>query len=832
MATDYVVRLTGQDNLSGTIKKVKQSLTEVGGSTDKLDLITQKFQKIESSTAPLKKKIRDLKNLMAQMNLDGLSNTDIFSKMAQQAGTYADAIADASTATTAFANDNFKLQAMAQGLEGLAAAGSIAAGAMGLLGSENKEVTQAILKVQSALSILNGVQAVANILNKDSALMLRLKQIRTLASTAATSSHTTALGANTAATVLNSSMTKKDTVVQNAWNMAKAIAKALLGDWTGLVLVGAGALATYAIATSDSTDKLEEQAKATDKAKELQDNYNKSVASNAANLVSKFKLLQNQWSELRTEADKTDWIKNNATEFSNLGISINDVKTAEDIFVNNTDNVVKALEARAKALAAEEGMTNAYKKYYDRMQEIDNTVEGGGRYNTVKKGSEITADEFEYLKGELNRRGVSDYNHYEYYDRQKSGYKDKYVVEGKGVDIINAKRNQEALERGKANRSAAQQELDKEIDFFADQIKQGNDKFKNVLGTAANPSSSSNKNNPKSNPNKPDKPKSQLELNREELSKVQKDVKDAISDFNSGLIDKEKLEEALKKANDYFESHNIKAFIEIEYTEDDNGFEKAAEKKQKEDKKEVKWDDEYKEGSLAYVQQQLSEKQAAIKLEIVGTEEYNQLAQEIAYLTDQEHIIQLQIDNDGIKSQVEQLEAYKARMGEISDAVGTIGNSFASLGNAVGGTAGQVMEFAGMTAQAVAQMIPQIVALIGVQEGEALAAGTASAAAMPFPANIAAIASIVATITALFASFAGSFAEGGIIGGGSLHGDRLLARVNSGEMILNSRQQASLFNALDSGINNSAAPTLEFKLKGSDICGAIRNYNSKMDKLK
>jgi hypothetical protein len=33
--------------------------------------------------------------------------------MAQKAGKYADAIRDAGTATTAFANDNFKLEAMA-----------------------------------------------------------------------------------------------------------------------------------------------------------------------------------------------------------------------------------------------------------------------------------------------------------------------------------------------------------------------------------------------------------------------------------------------------------------------------------------------------------------------------------------------------------------------------------------------------------------------------------------------------------------------------------------------------------------------------------------------
>jgi len=125
------------------------------------------------------------------------------------------------------------------------------------------------------------------------------------------------------------------------------------------------------------------------------------------------------------------------------------------------------------------------------------------------------------------------------------------------------------------------------------------------------------------------------------------------------------------------------------------------------------------------------------------------------------------------------------------------------------------------------------VALIGAKQGEALASGTASAAALPFPANIAAIASIVATITALFASFAGSFADGGIIGGsGAFHGDSMLARVNAGEMILNPMQQSNLFRALDSGGATGGMKNVEFKISGSTLKGVLKNYDSKMSKLK
>jgi len=52
---------------------------------------------------------------------------------------------------------------------------------------------------------------------------------------------------------------------------------------------------------------------------------------------------------------------------------------------------------------------------------------------------------------------------------------------------------------------------------------------------------------------------------------------------------------------------------------------------------------------------------------------------------------------------------------------------------------------------------------------------------------IAGIAAAVAVL-AMLASIMGSFANGGIVGGNSYHGDRLYARVNSGEMILNQKQ--------------------------------------------
>lgn len=95
--------------------------------------------------------------------------------------------------------------------------------------------------------------------------------------------------------------------------------------------------------------------------------------------------------------------------------------------------------------------------------------------------------------------------------------------------------------------------------------------------------------------------------------------------------------------------------------------------------------------------------------------------------------------------------------------------------------------------------------------GEALAGAAASGSSLPFPANIAAIAAAVAAVVAVIATISSlAFASGGIVPGTSYTGDRITARVNSGEMILNPRQQANLWRLANTpiAIPTTNAPTI------------------------
>lgn len=197
--------------------------------------------------------------------------------------------------------------------------------------------------------------------------------------------------------------------------------------------------------------------------------------------------------------------------------------------------------------------------------------------------------------------------------------------------------------------------------------------------------------------------------------------------------------------------------------------------------------------------------------------------------------LELHINDDGtITTSLEELEAYQERMQQTSDMLGSVGNAFGTLGDAIGGTGGAVMEFAGQTLNAAAQIIPQVLSIIGAKQAEAMASGTASAAALPFPANIAAMASIIATVVSLFASIPKAFADGGIVSGNSFHGDSMLARVNSGEMILNKQQQAALYHSLKSGgVGGSGmAGNVTFTIEGSKLKGCLNNYESKQKKIR
>ena len=454
---DYTVRFLGDDSqLSGTLKNIKGELNSTGQASSKLDQIQQRFNRIINSSAPLKKQLRDLTALMAKMNLDNMVDNDVFVTMTAKAAEMKDALGDASQAIRLMSSDTAKLDATIEGFQVLAGAAGVVTGVMGTLGTENERLQQAMLKVQSVISVMNGVQQIANALNKDSILMLRLKALQqkinnalTATSTSETAKNTASTIVNTAAGVANNSATKKGTIAQKAWNVTKAIAKALVGDFTGLLIVGAGALLTYALATGDSTDEEKKSIETKNELSRAINNMKSEVTSSVGSMMGKYYALQKAWESCKTEHQKIEFINKNKNAWQDLGVSLDNVTKTEDFYVKNTPKVTEAIKRRAEMMALMAQLQKNYEEYYSEMVALD-TVQGGGYYYPSKKkaGDKISiAEATKYgIKGLVNDPiyGVGD---------------GTVVLDEASATLYNYKKNKElnsrSLKKREANRKKA-----------------------------------------------------------------------------------------------------------------------------------------------------------------------------------------------------------------------------------------------------------------------------------------------------------------------------------------------------------------------------------------
>lgn len=128
------------------------------------------------------------------------------------------------------------------------------------------------------------------------------------------------------------------------------------------------------------------------------------------------------------------------------------------------------------------------------------------------------------------------------------------------------------------------------------------------------------------------------------------------------------------------------------------------------------------------------------------------------------------------------VEKGTGKMREGAQSIQQLGSSIAQLGSQV---QEPVINIAGTIAQAIATMV------LGYAEASKDASKLTPFGWIAFAAT--GLATLLTMIASIKSATSGSYAHGGIIPGGSYSGDRLTANVNSGEMIINRRQQLQLW---------------------------------------
>ena len=160
--------------------------------------------------------------------------------------------------------------------------------------------------------------------------------------------------------------------------------------------------------------------------------------------------------------------------------------------------------------------------------------------------------------------------------------------------------------------------------------------------------------------------------------------------------------------------------------------------------------------------------------------------------------------NEEVKMGIQTFAAF----GSIMTSIGTIADSdmFTKIGQSLSSIASQA-----------SSTISTLMALSGAQTIEGITETFSSAPPFTKIAMTAtALAGILGMVATAKSAFAGSYANGGIVPGTSYTGDKLWARVNSGERILTQQQWAGL----------TSGGTVKFVIEGSQLKGVLDNYES------
>lgn len=132
---------------------------------------------------------------------------------------------------------------------------------------------------------------------------------------------------------------------------------------------------------------------------------NKAISSSAKPLAEnlvRYRELQREWNNLKGKADEQlTWIKENQTEFGNLGVAINDANDAQIAFVSNSNAVITALREQARAAAARDLAVSQYEKIIQTELEIKQAEKEVSQYEKAAESFGKNAGTGIYLRGDV-----------------------------------------------------------------------------------------------------------------------------------------------------------------------------------------------------------------------------------------------------------------------------------------------------------------------------------------------------------------------------------------------------------------------------------------------
>lgn len=357
MAEKKVIELEVKDNLGNLKQQLKQAQVEV-------QTLSEKFGATSAAAVEAAKKAAILK----------------------------DKISDAKALTDAF-NPDAKFKALSGALTGVAGGFSVVTGAMGAFGKQNEDVEKALLKVQSAMALASGAQAIGESIDsfkqlgaviKATSVFQGIYNFITTGSFKAIASNTAAKVADTTATVAQGTATvATTTAIGGATVATKLLRAALITSGIGALVVLLGMAADAMGMFSGGAEDAEASQKKLDAALEktnLTIERQKTLYDETKGIIDK-----------QTKRDIINATNAGASEKELLKIKIDGAKQAIDLYKEQEKEASKLYIKMSKSgstkqfQAAEKAWKEASTKLTDAQLDFDYEEAERNKKKTVNK---------------------------------------------------------------------------------------------------------------------------------------------------------------------------------------------------------------------------------------------------------------------------------------------------------------------------------------------------------------------------------------------------------------------------------------------------------------
>lgn len=310
------------------LEEYRNEAVEIEKVSSQITQYKEFLTNVKDESKSLTQKLKEVTDEMKVLYDRGEQNSVRYQELTQKASEYKEA-QDA-------VNKQVQIASGPQGFNGLIntltfAAGGFSAvqGAIGLFGGESEDLNKIMLKVQSSLALVVGLQEIQKQVSKEGAfnitVLTRIKEIW-------------------AATNLK---------VATTLGITTGASQALM---TGLTLgLSVAVIAIIALFQKWQTES--------DKIAEKNKQLTSSLSDSVAEPLYQYKRLQMQWNELGEDLNKKKkFIDENKDSFNKLGVEVSNVSEAEKILGSQSDTFIEMMMLRAEAAANAQMAMESFKK--------------------------------------------------------------------------------------------------------------------------------------------------------------------------------------------------------------------------------------------------------------------------------------------------------------------------------------------------------------------------------------------------------------------------------------------------------------------------------------